>query len=974
MSCLYQVHNTDGVWLRLSAESLRQYCANGYSEAWCLQYNQHIGKTLLVPLDHPKTILDQVITDTISRRRDMSPRREGLPVVDGESVSGGAGVYTVVKCGASGHNIRSQPSLKAPPVGMLVLGNSVTADCDTKNSDGTWVRLDSESTRKYCFTDGEAWSLAVSRGHTLYLHRSHNTFHTYNTTQLEGNTAGYQQGFDFTNAQSSPVFRPFQQPAFGNDPFVFGAIARGCGDGSSATGAGSVANATESCKQNSSRAFNDSNTTVEDSETSGATMKSQHQINDPAGQHPSKFSVLHRWMKDETPKHSSSSNAVVSASHHQEEIHHNQHGAHLSSDKKLNKKQPQLVASLSRDIPPELQGVSVKDLVKAIGESRANGNGATPPRTPPATPKRLSRSSSPRAAGGPSNSPAITATSGTSPRQISRSSSPVPIPGRGRESASSSPLHSSPRATGVSPLVSGVGTVADRAAGSPPSAIRSANDSLSDTSAFVSSLTQDMSHSPSISSLPTSTPSTPRREPLSTSPKTVTQTATQTSPEGVKFNIGSTGSRDENLRLSPKMTRKDRSGKPHRSRRERAVSPVPAQREKAGPSRDKVKEAMSPSVAECLRAIFAAFLWHEGIVHDAMACASYLKFHPDLSKQGTFQWKPRTNGTPKSEKLTKEQKARQRHSVEVSTYSYLNNVTLQNTDDLLKTGTNANINEMSHVSDNSDEELAGRGAATGATAFSQGPQGQKLATVMEGGGSATDQPDTLPPVLSHVVLLWEELTSSCLKAIAQQIILPSPTMPARLKKADKLKERSEREKKKHKKKSSSVGIAIFGVDVEDEDGVCELCGSNVPSESSEQHFRTVHPGCGGSSKGCGYVGTRWKFYQTKDRTSQPCGEVVRGCFHMCWSCRNKHKGQYGHFSGSKSNTGGKVKRKYNSKLLSPPPQLATHVIMRNNAMFLLDLASAATPALPTRNVVARKSPCTMPCVSELSPDNSPFPK
>lgn len=32
----------------------------------------------------------------------------------------------VVKCGASGHNIRSRPSLKAPPVGMLALGNSIT--------------------------------------------------------------------------------------------------------------------------------------------------------------------------------------------------------------------------------------------------------------------------------------------------------------------------------------------------------------------------------------------------------------------------------------------------------------------------------------------------------------------------------------------------------------------------------------------------------------------------------------------------------------------------------------------------------------------------------------------------------------------------------------------------------------------------------------------------------------------------------
>jgi hypothetical protein len=38
----------------------------------------------------------------------------------------GPGEYQVVKCGASGHNVRSRPSLKAPPVGMLVLGNHVT--------------------------------------------------------------------------------------------------------------------------------------------------------------------------------------------------------------------------------------------------------------------------------------------------------------------------------------------------------------------------------------------------------------------------------------------------------------------------------------------------------------------------------------------------------------------------------------------------------------------------------------------------------------------------------------------------------------------------------------------------------------------------------------------------------------------------------------------------------------------------------
>ena len=73
-----------------------------------------------------------------------------------------------------------------------------------------------------------------------------------------------------------------------------------------------------------------------------------------------------------------------------------------------------IFALLCRDLPPELVGVSVKDLVKAIGESRANGNGVTPP----GTPRRMSRSSSPKAGPG-----------GSSPR-LSRSSSPVPIPGK----------------------------------------------------------------------------------------------------------------------------------------------------------------------------------------------------------------------------------------------------------------------------------------------------------------------------------------------------------------------------------------------------------------------------------------------------------------------------------------------------------------------------------------------------------------
>lgn len=51
ISFIDEVENDDGVWVRLSTESIRQHCQQGWYplEAWCLQYNQHIDKTLLHP-------------------------------------------------------------------------------------------------------------------------------------------------------------------------------------------------------------------------------------------------------------------------------------------------------------------------------------------------------------------------------------------------------------------------------------------------------------------------------------------------------------------------------------------------------------------------------------------------------------------------------------------------------------------------------------------------------------------------------------------------------------------------------------------------------------------------------------------------------------------------------------------------------------------------------------------------------------
>jgi E3 ubiquitin-protein ligase MYCBP2 len=51
-------------------------------------------------------------------------------------------MYTIVKCGASGHNVRSHPSMTAAPIGMLNLGDTFLV-AEVKEANGEiWVQLD----------------------------------------------------------------------------------------------------------------------------------------------------------------------------------------------------------------------------------------------------------------------------------------------------------------------------------------------------------------------------------------------------------------------------------------------------------------------------------------------------------------------------------------------------------------------------------------------------------------------------------------------------------------------------------------------------------------------------------------------------------------------------------------------------------------------------------------------------------------
>ena len=42
-------------------------------------------------------------------------------------IIGGSGTYSVVQCGAAGHNVRSKPNMKGTPIGRLAKGNSIEA-------------------------------------------------------------------------------------------------------------------------------------------------------------------------------------------------------------------------------------------------------------------------------------------------------------------------------------------------------------------------------------------------------------------------------------------------------------------------------------------------------------------------------------------------------------------------------------------------------------------------------------------------------------------------------------------------------------------------------------------------------------------------------------------------------------------------------------------------------------------------------
>ena len=176
-----ELSNSDGVWVRLSQESLLEHCAPQYNEAWCLQYNQHYDKVLLKPITEPvgpaktmensfnkpphqQNLQNQQHVEASNMSSSLFACDPNKPKKRSAGVKKSPGNYTVVKCGASGHNIRCAPSMYAAPIGMLSLGDAIiVTDVRNLGSGECWVRLEKETAEKFAFStvDGEVGIIII---------------------------------------------------------------------------------------------------------------------------------------------------------------------------------------------------------------------------------------------------------------------------------------------------------------------------------------------------------------------------------------------------------------------------------------------------------------------------------------------------------------------------------------------------------------------------------------------------------------------------------------------------------------------------------------------------------------------------------------------------------------------------------------------------------------------------------------------
>ncbi|KAI1288150.1 E3 ubiquitin-protein ligase MYCBP2 [Halotydeus destructor] len=895
ITVLDELQNDDGIWVRLSSESVIKNCNllpnyDSAAEAWCLQYNQHTGKNILLP------VIESVSEPSSSKSNGSIEHFIVEPIQSVKAKNGfGNMLYTypstlhVIRCGNSGHNVRSKPTMRAPPVGMLVLGNTVVVSQEVRNSDGLWFKLGDESKRRYCFnTDADAWTLgSVDRGIVFLQHESEIMAVVSDESD---NEAKIISRFKSKNLASKDW--PMQSNEF-------------------------PVSLKELPSQSLCQSFADSENASICSSASGCVTSATN--------------AEHEKAETDQSSVSSTSSSKVTAY------------KKLFSDSLAG---PSNVSQSKKEVSSSL-GVNVKEMVRSISREST----PTPPGTPPTsiTPK-TNRSVSPTSS--QPRRPSVPAKS-WSVKELAKN-----------RTANSNDVSSSSKQSTDQPAKH----VNHSTQTSPPAEVEATSSS--------------MTLQCSMMSLEYSYPSE--------------QSVTITSPSKKRKPV----TRKREILRSPKEP----------------VEEVKLNISRQTSNQILAREAMSNSVAECLRAVFAAFIWHEGISNDAVTAASFLKFSGNLSKDAIYKslGSDKSGQAEKQKNLVKERKARYRHSVEVSQLKTMNACYVNSNIDMNEKG--ADADKVDSDSENRNDVIKDL---------------EELAKCSESEGDdlASEQPN-IPETLIHLLYLWEQVSKVCILAVnnpalyginSTSLVNESPTTPVQIFSRvvpEKLAQVAESEDNSpnsnvqlpvhgtvsqiplnsnqrlnriQSSKAFYIGqlqnlmrmrgnddmsrrlpafqagkgrgsinnaVNMFGeassanghpkvVDPAQDrkdNTECELCGSSFPYPVTK-HMRRAHPGCGEHAGGNGY-----------NSSGSFCGGWAGHCgdggvgtsnwYLICDRCREKY------MSSKSVRDKDKIKNRLGlsgvqrssaslaSKIGTPTSCPNIHQVMKENALFLLRLVSA----------------------------------
>ncbi|KAL4690764.1 hypothetical protein H8959_013725, partial [Pygathrix nigripes] len=715
-----EIHNDDGVWLRLNDETIKKYVPNmnGYTEAWCLSFNQHLGKSLLVPVD-------------------------------------------------------------------------------VTNSEGTWVQLDQNSMVEFCESDeGEAWSLARDRGGNQYLrHEDEQVLLDQNSQTPPPSPFSVQafnkgascsaQGFDYglgnnKGDQLSAILNSIQSRPNLPAPSIFDQAAK---PPSSLVHSPFVFGQPLSFQQPQLQSDRGNiSTSSRPASTSGKSeLSSKHSRSLKPDGHMSRTTADQKKPRG-TDSLSASESLILKSD--AAKLRSDSHSRSLSPNHNTLQtlKSDGRMPSSSRAESPGPGSRLSSPKPKTLPANRSSPSGASSP-----------RSSSPQDKNLPQKSTAPVKTKLDPPRERSKSDSYTLDPDTLRKKKM--PLTEPLRGRSTSPK--------------PKSVPKDSTDSPgSENRAPSPHVVQENLHSEVVEVCTSSTLKTNSLTDSTCDDSSEFKSVDEGSNK-VHFSIGKAPLKDEQeMRASPKISRKC-ANRHTRPKKEKSSFLFKGDGSKP---LEPAKQAMSPSVAECARAVFASFLWHEGIVHDAMACSSFLKFHPELSKEHAPIRSSLNSQQPTEEKETK---LKNRHSLEISSALNMFNIAPHGPD----------ISKMGSINKNKVLSMLKE------PPLHEKCEDGKTETTFEMSMHHTMKSKSpLPLTLQHLVAFWEDISLATIKAASQNMIFPSPGSCAVLKKKECEKENKKAKKEKKKKEKAEVRprgnlfgeMAQLAVGGPEKDTICEL--------------------------------------------------------------------------------------------------------------------------------------------------------